>query len=41
MFLTFDTETTGLPKNFKADVSDSANWPRLAVSLQLNDETAN
>ena len=29
MFLTFDTETTGLPKIFKADVSDSDNWPRL------------
>lgn len=24
-----DTETTGLPKNYKAKVSDLANWPRL------------
>lgn len=40
MFLTFDTETTGLPKNFKADVSDSDNWPRLVqLAWQLNDET--
>jgi DNA polymerase-3 subunit epsilon len=27
--LFFDTETTGLPKNWKAPVSDTANWPRL------------
>ena len=39
MFLTFDTETTGLPKNFKADVSDSENWPRLVqLAWQLNNE---
>jgi DNA polymerase III epsilon subunit-like protein len=29
MYLVFDTETTGLPKNFNAPISDSANWPRL------------
>jgi len=29
MYLTFDSETTGLPKNFKAPISDSENWPRL------------
>ncbi|MDD2681282.1 MAG: 3'-5' exonuclease [Patescibacteria group bacterium] len=29
MYLFFDTETTGLPKNFKAPVSDIDNWPRL------------
>ena len=40
MFLTFGTETTGLPKNFKADVSDSENWPRLVqLAWQLNDQT--
>ena len=27
--LFFDTETTGLPKNYKAPVSDLKNWPRL------------
>ncbi|MCF7820012.1 MAG: 3'-5' exonuclease [Candidatus Pacebacteria bacterium] len=29
MYLFFDTETTGLPKSFKAPVSDLDNWPRL------------
>lgn len=29
MYLFFDTETTGLPKNYKAPVSDLKNWPRL------------
>jgi DNA polymerase III subunit epsilon len=29
MYLFFDTETTGLPKNWKAPVSDTSNWPRL------------
>ena len=38
MFLIFDTETTGLPKNFRAPVSDSDNWPRLVqLAWQLND----
>lgn len=29
MYLFFDTETTGLPKNYKAPASDTDNWPRL------------
>ncbi|MDR1454272.1 MAG: 3'-5' exonuclease [Tannerella sp.] len=29
MYLFFDTETTGLPKNWKAPVTDVNNWPRL------------
>lgn len=29
MYLFFDTETTGLPANWKAPVSDLNNWPRL------------
>ena len=29
MYLFFDTETTGLPKNWKAPVTDLNNWPRL------------
>lgn len=29
LYLFFDTETTGVPRNYKAPVSDSANWPRL------------
>jgi len=29
MYLFFDTETNGLPKDFKAPMSDLNNWPRL------------
>lgn len=29
MILFFDTETTGVPKNYKAPVTDLANWPRI------------
>jgi len=29
MYLFFDTETTGLPKSWKAPVTDLNNWPRL------------
>ena len=29
MYLFFDTETTGLPKNYKAPVTNTDNWPRL------------
>jgi DNA polymerase III subunit epsilon len=29
MYLFFDTETTGLPRNWNAPVSDVENWPRL------------
>ena len=37
MFLIYDTETTGLPKNFSAPVSDSENWPRLVqIAWQLH-----
>ena len=28
-YLIFDTETTGLPKDYKAPISDLNNWPRL------------
>lgn len=39
MFIIFDTETTGLPKNFNAPVSDSDNWPRLVqLAWQIHDE---
>jgi DNA polymerase-3 subunit alpha len=38
LYLIFDTETTGLPKNYKAPVSDSENWPRaVQLSWQLHD----
>ncbi len=40
MFFIFDTETTGLPKNFKAPVTDSNNWPRMVqISWQLHGQT--
>ncbi len=29
MYLIFDTETTGLPKNYKAPITDLDNWPRV------------
>ena len=29
MILFFDTETTGIPKDYKAPVTDHQNWPRL------------
>ena len=29
MHLFFDTETTGLPRDYRAPVSNSRNWPRL------------
>jgi DNA polymerase III epsilon subunit-like protein len=37
--LFFDTETTGLPRNWKAPISDIHNWPRLVqLAYQLYDE---
>lgn len=35
MILLFDTETTGLPKNWKAPVTDLDNWPRLVQLAYL------
>ena len=29
MYLIFDTETSGLPRNWSAPASDVDNWPRL------------
>jgi DNA polymerase-3 subunit alpha len=38
MFLIYDTETTGLPRNYEAPVSDLENWPRLVqLAWQLHD----
>lgn len=38
MYLIFDTETTGLPKNYNAPLSDSDNWPRcIQIAWQLHD----
>lgn len=39
MFLIFDTETTGLPRDWNAPVTDSENWPRMVqLAWQLHDE---
>ncbi len=39
MFLIYDTETTGLPKNWNAPITDSENWPRMVqISWQIHDE---
>ena len=39
MYLIFDTETTGLPQNFNAPLSDSDNWPRMVqIAWQLHNE---
>lgn len=35
MYLFFDTETTGLPKNWKAPLSDLNNWPRMVQLAYL------
>ncbi len=40
MFLIFDTETTGLPRNYNAPVTDTDNWPRVVqVAWQLHDKS--
>ncbi|SHN24676.1 DNA polymerase-3 subunit alpha [Cyclobacterium lianum] len=39
MYLIFDTETTGLPRNYNAPMSDLENWPRLVqLAWQLHDK---
>jgi DNA polymerase III epsilon subunit-like protein len=35
MYLFFDTETTGLPRNWKAPVTDLNNWPRMVQLAYL------
>ena len=38
MYLIYDTETTGLPKNDTAPLTDAGNWPRLVqIAWQLHD----
>ncbi len=40
MYLIFDTETTGLPKNKQAPLTDFDNWPRVVqLAWQLHDKT--
>lgn len=39
MYLIFDTETTGLPKDWNAPITDSDNWPRcVQLAWQVHDE---
>jgi DNA polymerase-3 subunit alpha len=39
MYLIFDTETTGLPKDWKKPFTDTDNWPRvIQIAWQLHDE---
>ena len=41
-YLFFDTETTGVPRNYKAPSSDTRNWPRLVqLAWILTDENGN
>lgn len=42
MYLIFDTETTGLPRNWSAPISDTNNWPRcVQIAWQLHDAMGN
>ena len=42
MYLIFDTETTGLPRNWAAPITDTDNWPRaVQIAWQLHDEWGN
>ncbi len=40
MYLIFDTETTGLPANYNAPVTDTDNWPRMVqLAWECHDKT--
>ncbi len=42
MYLIFDTETTGLPRNWNAPYTDLDNWPRaVQIAWQLHDDMGN
>ena len=42
MYLFFDTETTGIPRNYKAPASDFKNWPCLVqIAWLVTDATGN
>ena len=39
MYLIYDTETTGLPRDWNAPITDSDNWPRcVQIAWQLHDD---
>ncbi len=40
MYIIYDTETTGLPNNWNAPLTDSDNWPRMVqIAWQVHDKT--
>src|SRR5690606_3433479 len=42
MYLIFDTETTGLPRNWSAPITDIDTWPRcVQIAWQLHDDMGN
>ena len=42
MYLFFDTETSGLPRNYQAPLDDFSNWPRLVqLAWSVYDEDGN
>jgi len=42
MYLIFDTETTGLPRDWNAPITDLNNWPRaVQIAWQLHDDMGN
>lgn len=39
MYIIYDTETTGLPDNWNAPITDSKNWPRMVqIAWQVHDK---
>ncbi|MES2799744.1 MAG: DNA polymerase III subunit alpha [Bacteroidota bacterium] len=39
MYIIFDTETTGLPRDWNAPITDTSNWPRIVqIAWQLHGE---
>lgn len=39
MYIVFDTETTGLPRDWNAPITDTSNWPRVVqLAWQLHDD---
>jgi DNA polymerase-3 subunit alpha len=42
MYIIFDTETTGLPRDWNAPITDTSNWPRvIQIAWQLHDDMGN
>ena len=40
MYIIYDTETTGLPNNWNAPITDSKNWPRMVqIAWQVHDKS--